>query len=108
MNRDLSKVIVVDDNSSSFAKHKHNGIKVCHPILVLFLWHSFRLPFHHTPPPLFPFSTTQVKPFKGDPADRELFDLLPFLQSMIELRVPDVREVIGSYEGIDVSFLRSS
>lgn len=70
LNRDLSRVIIVDDDEKGFTLHPHNGIA--------------------------------IKPFKGDRSDRQLLELLPFLELIATTNVTDVREVIKSYEGQDL------
>ncbi|EDQ88946.1 uncharacterized protein MONBRDRAFT_25683 [Monosiga brevicollis MX1] len=70
LNRDLSKVIVIDDKPEQVRKHKDNVLR--------------------------------VRPFKGTPEqanDRELLDVLTFLANIVQSRVPDVRDVLRSYEG---------
>ena len=41
----------------------------------------------------------QLKPWKLEPDDTKLLDLLPFLEAVVRTNVPDVRAVIKSYEG---------
>lgn len=48
----------------------------------------------------------KIKPFKGDPQDTGLLELLPFLHSIVASGVSDVREVINSYGDAEVSGLK--
>jgi mitochondrial import inner membrane translocase subunit TIM50 len=40
-----------------------------------------------------------VKPWKGDPSDRELISLIPFLEYVAFMGIEDVRGAIKSYDG---------
>ena len=44
----------------------------------------------------------QIKPWKMETSDTELLDLLPFLDALCSTRVQDVREVVRSYQGLDI------
>lgn len=67
LNRDLSKVVVVDTNPDSFHLHPENGIL--------------------------------IKPWKGDPTDRELVGLIPFFEAIGIYGIEDVRSTIKAYQG---------
>lgn len=70
MNRDMSKILVIDIDANGFTLHPDNGVL--------------------------------IKSWKGDPSDRQLLDLLKFLDS-ISLSAPaDVREVLKAYAGRDI------
>jgi len=44
-----------------------------------------------------------LPPWKGDPEDRELLALIPFLEYVAAMGVDDVREALKTYEGKDVA-----
>ena len=44
----------------------------------------------------------QLKPWKKEGGDTTLLDLMPFLELVFRTNVPDVREVVRSYEGQDI------
>jgi import inner membrane translocase subunit TIM50 len=67
LNRDLSKVIIIDTN----AKHVRNQ----------------------------PENAIVLKPWKGEPGDKELVGLIPFLEYIHTMQYSDVRKVIKSFEG---------
>lgn len=46
-----------------------------------------------------PENTLKLKPWKDDPSDTTLFDLLPMLQMIALKGVKDVRDVVKSYDG---------
>lgn len=46
-----------------------------------------------------PENTVKLPPWKLDPQDTTLPDLLPFLEAIVRTDVPDVRDVVRSYEG---------
>lgn len=63
---------------------------------------------HHTRPqptrsphPL-PLPVTQLPEWKLDPKDTTLLDLMPFLEAVVRTQVPDVRDVVKSYDGTDI------
>eukprot|EP00274_Cyanoptyche_gloeocystis_P002046 CAMPEP_0196658126 /NCGR_PEP_ID=MMETSP1086-20130531/27433_1 /TAXON_ID=77921 /ORGANISM="Cyanoptyche gloeocystis , Strain SAG4.97" /LENGTH=319 /DNA_ID=CAMNT_0041991553 /DNA_START=355 /DNA_END=1314 /DNA_ORIENTATION=+ len=70
LNRDLSRVIIIDDNPTAFSMQPDNAI--------------------------------HIKAFKGNPADMELFDLVPFLESVVKEDVADVRVVLKEFGREDV------
>lgn len=43
-----------------------------------------------------------LKPWKGDPKDRDLVNLVPFLEYVAAMELPDVRKVLKSFEGKDI------
>ncbi|RTE70066.1 Mitochondrial import inner membrane translocase subunit TIM50 [Fusarium euwallaceae] len=67
LNRDLSKIIIIDTN----AKHVRNQ----------------------------PENAIVLKPWKGEPGDKELVGLIPFLEYIHTMQYSDVRKVIKSFEG---------
>ncbi|KAM0438543.1 hypothetical protein ACHAPT_001293 [Fusarium lateritium] len=67
LNRDLSKVIIIDTN----AKHVRNQ----------------------------PENAIVLKPWKGEPGDKELVGLIPFLEYIHTMQYADVRKVIKSFDG---------
>ncbi|CAN8101509.1 unnamed protein product [Discula destructiva] len=67
LNRDLSKVIVVDSNASHVRNQPENAIV--------------------------------LPPWKGDPKDKELVGLIPFLEYIHTMQYSDVRKVLKSFEG---------
>jgi import inner membrane translocase subunit TIM50 len=44
-----------------------------------------------------------LKPWSGDPDDRELLKLIPFLEYVAVMGIEDVRKAIKSFEGADVA-----
>ena len=48
-----------------------------------------------------PENTLKLKPWKGQPGDTGLIDLIPFLQFLAMRRVKDVRDVVKSYDGVE-------
>jgi import inner membrane translocase subunit TIM50 len=46
-----------------------------------------------------PENTLKLKPWKGDPQDTTLLDLIPFLLMINQAGVSDVRRVVASYDG---------
>ncbi|KAK5987049.1 Mitochondrial import inner membrane translocase subunit TIM50 [Cladobotryum mycophilum] len=67
LNRDLSKVIVIDTKPEHIRKHPENAII--------------------------------LDPWKGDPNDKELVALIPFLEYIHTMQYSDVRKVLKSFEG---------
>ncbi|KAK3392705.1 HAD-like domain-containing protein [Podospora didyma] len=67
LNRDLSKVIIIDTNASHVRDHPENAI-------ILPKW-------------------------KGDPKDKELVSLVPFLEFIHTMAYGDVRKVLKSFDG---------
>ncbi|KAM5343540.1 hypothetical protein ACJ41O_012077 [Fusarium nematophilum] len=67
LNRDLSKVIIIDTN----AKHVRNQ----------------------------PENAIVLDPWKGDPSDKELVGLIPFLEYIHTMQYSDVRKVLRSFDG---------
>jgi Dullard-like phosphatase family protein len=72
LNRDLRRVIVIDDDSKATALQPGNAIHVS--------------PFHN----------------KKEEGDRDLVKLLPFLQALAEKGDVDLRDELKSYEGKDI------
>ncbi|THU98030.1 HAD-like protein [Dendrothele bispora CBS 962.96] len=70
LNRDLSKVILLDTNSSHVATHPENAV-------ILPKW-------------------------KGDPRDRGLVAIIPFLESIAIYKPQDVRPILTAYQGKDI------
>jgi len=70
LNRDLSKVIIIDTK----AKHVRNQ----------------------------PDNAIVLPPWKGDPTDKGLVNLIPFLEYIHTMQYADVRKVIKSFEGKDI------
>lgn len=66
LNRDLSKVIVIDSNASHVRAQPENAII--------------------------------LPPWKGDPKDKELVGLIPFLEYIHTMQYADVRKVLKSFE----------
>ncbi|KAJ4415849.1 mitochondrial inner membrane protein required for protein import [Gnomoniopsis sp. IMI 355080] len=66
LNRDLSKVIVIDSNPSHVRAQPENAII--------------------------------LPPWKGDPKDKELVSLIPFLEYIHTMQYADVRKVLKSFE----------
>lgn len=46
-----------------------------------------------------PDNAIPMEPWKGDPDDKELISLIPFLEYIASMEVSDVRPVIASYKG---------
>ncbi|KAI1076205.1 HAD-like domain-containing protein [Whalleya microplaca] len=67
LNRDLSKVIIIDSKASHVRNQPENAII--------------------------------LKPWTGDPSDKELVSLIPFLEYIHTVQYKDVREVLKSFEG---------
>ncbi|KAI9170753.1 Mitochondrial import inner membrane translocase subunit TIM50 [Paramyrothecium foliicola] len=67
LNRDLSKVFMIDTKPSHVRKQPENAII--------------------------------LEPWKGDPKDRELVSLVPFLEYVAAMEYPDVRKVLKSFDG---------
>lgn len=44
----------------------------------------------------------QLKPWKLEADDHTLLDLMPFLEAIYRANVPDVRNVVQSYEGQNI------
>ena len=44
----------------------------------------------------------QLRPWKMEPEDTALLDLLPLLEQIFRTNVPDVRAVVKSFEGQDI------
>ncbi|KAK7026404.1 mitochondrial inner membrane protein required for protein import [Paramarasmius palmivorus] len=70
LNRDLSKVILLDTEPSHAALHPENAII--------------------------------VPKWKGDPKDRGLVDMIPFLESIAIYKPPDVRPILQAYAGKNI------
>lgn len=69
LNRDLKKVIIIDDKPANYQLQPNNGV--------------------------------QIKPFTGDLEDKALYELIPFLETIVVTGVPDVRDVLQQYKGLD-------
>ncbi|CAM1504880.1 Fc.00g024710.m01.CDS01 [Cosmosporella sp. VM-42] len=67
LNRDLSKVIIIDSDARHIRKQPENGIV--------------------------------LEPWKGDPNDKELVGLIPFLEYIHTMQYSDVRKVLKSFDG---------
>ncbi|KAI1007053.1 Mitochondrial import inner membrane translocase subunit [Podosphaera aphanis] len=67
LNRDLSKVIIIDTDEAHVKKQPENAIV--------------------------------LKPWAGDPKDKELISLIPFLEYIHTMAYTDVRKAIKSFEG---------
>ncbi|KAG5993759.1 mitochondrial inner membrane protein required for protein import [Claviceps spartinae] len=67
LNRDLSKVIILDTNPQHVRKQPENAII--------------------------------LKPWEGDPKDKDLVGLIPFLEYICTMEYSDVRKAIKSFEG---------
>ncbi|KAH7313699.1 HAD-like domain-containing protein [Stachybotrys elegans] len=67
LNRDLSKVIIIDTKAKHVRKQPENAIV--------------------------------LEPWKGDPKDKELVALIPFLEYICAMEYPDVRKILKSFEG---------
>ncbi|KAK9710767.1 mitochondrial inner membrane protein required for protein import [Basidiobolus ranarum] len=70
LNRDLSKVIMMDSNPDAYSLQPENAIA--------------------------------VKPWKGEPDDNYLLSMIPFLESLVLMDIPDVRPVCQNYYGKDI------
>jgi len=70
LNRDLSKVIMLDTDADHVSTHRENAV-------VLPKW-------------------------KGDPKDKGLVAIIPFLESIAIYNPPDVRPILKAYEGKDI------
>jgi hypothetical protein len=55
----------------------------------------------HTSHPPLP-SPLQLDPWKLETDDTKLLDLMPFLEAIVQAGVPDVRDVVRSYDGLDI------
>ncbi|KAH8148454.1 uncharacterized protein LAJ45_07556 [Morchella importuna] len=71
LNRDLSKVIMLETNPDAWAMNPNNTIK--------------------------------MKPWTGDPNDKELVKLIPFLEYIAAMGISDVRPVIEDFGDKDVA-----
>jgi len=71
LNRDLSKVIMLETNPDAWSASPENTIK--------------------------------LPPWKGDPNDKELVALIPFLEYIAAMGVADVRPIIKDFEGKHVA-----
>ncbi|KAI5674673.1 hypothetical protein M9H77_15037 [Catharanthus roseus] len=49
-----------------------------------------------------PENGVEVKPWKGEPDDTALLDLIPFLEYVAKARPADIRAVLASYQGRDI------
>ncbi|TQS31348.1 hypothetical protein Golomagni_08369, partial [Golovinomyces magnicellulatus] len=67
LNRDLSKVIIIDTKAKHVRKQPENAIV--------------------------------LDPWKGDPKDKELVGLIPFLEYIHTMQYSDVRKILKSFEG---------
>ena len=54
------------------------------------------------PSPDVNFFCLQLDPWKLEADDTKLLDLMPFLEAVVRTQVPDVRQVVASYEGQDI------
>lgn len=70
LNRDLSKVIVIDTNA------KHTKFQ--------------------------PENAIIIDPWKGTPGDKDLIALIPFLEYVAAMEIPDVRKVLDSFSGTSI------
>ncbi|CAG8484763.1 14265_t:CDS:10 [Funneliformis mosseae] len=70
LNRDLSKVIIMDSNPDAYSLQPENAIA--------------------------------VPPWKGDPNDSFLIDIIPFLEHFTIFYVNDVRQVLPQYKDKDI------
>ncbi|KAI6659248.1 Mitochondrial import inner membrane translocase subunit TIM50-A-like [Oopsacas minuta] len=75
LNRDLSKLVILDTSKSAFQLHPNNGLA--------------------------------LTPWKGDIRDRTLLDLIPFLKSIVDMKIDDVRTVIPQYSELGDNFLET-
>jgi len=50
-----------------------------------------------------PDNAIVIPPWKGDPSDRALVNLIPFLEYIAVMGIPDVRAAIKSFEGKDIA-----
>ncbi len=79
-------------------------LKLCDQLRSLLLRANPALLAPNTPPQAWSFqpeNAIKLKPWKGDPQDTGLLDLLPFLQYMATHRIRDVRDVVRSYDGVE-------
>lgn len=65
------------------------------------LSHFISPPLPHRPFPS-PFSLQLNKWTTSEKEDTTLLDLLPFLEAIVRTNVPDVRDVVRSYDGQDI------
>ncbi|CCX14387.1 HAD-like domain-containing protein [Pyronema domesticum] len=70
LNRDLSKVVMIETNPDAWSANPDNTIK--------------------------------LPPWKGDATDRDLVALIPFLEYIAAMGVPDVRKVIKDFDGTHI------
>ncbi|KAF8992998.1 HAD-like domain-containing protein [Cyathus striatus] len=70
LNRDLSKVIMLDTDAEHCSTNPENSVI--------------------------------VPKWKGDPRDKGLIAMIPFLESIAIYKPPDVRPIIGAYQGKDI------
>ena len=49
-----------------------------------------------------PCPAVQLKPWKLETNDTQLLDMMPFLEMVVRTGVPDVRDVVRSYDGEDI------
>lgn len=47
-------------------------------------------------------TSSQLKPWHMEENDTTLIDLIPFLEAIVRTNVPDVRDVVRSYDGLDI------
>ena len=89
LNRDLSKVIVLDDLEANMATHHDNWLRVP----------SFKVCFGNRPIFCCEFSHSfSNHKFQGDVNDRSLLSLLPFLQALVSTNPSDVRPILKRYQ----------
>jgi import inner membrane translocase subunit TIM50 len=69
LNRDLSKVIIMDSNPDAYSLQPENAVA--------------------------------VPPWTGDPNDRYLTEIIPFLETLVIMNVADVRPICQKYYGQD-------
>ncbi|KAK9763365.1 mitochondrial inner membrane protein required for protein import [Basidiobolus ranarum] len=70
LNRDPSKVIIMDSNPKAYSLQPENAVA--------------------------------VKPWKGESEDDYLLSMIPFLESLVLMDIPDVRPVCQNYYGKDI------
>ncbi|ORX83011.1 NIF-domain-containing protein [Basidiobolus meristosporus CBS 931.73] len=70
LNRDPSKVIIMDSNPKAYSLQPENAVA--------------------------------VKPWKGESGDNYLLSMIPFLESLVLMDIPDVRPVCQNYYGKDI------
>ncbi|EOQ99713.1 hypothetical protein E3P92_01353 [Wallemia ichthyophaga] len=70
LNRDLSKVVVLDTNPENVSAQPENGLI--------------------------------LKPWKGEPGNKDLIAHIPFLECVALFNVPDVRPVLQKYNGTNI------